>query len=134
MLAPLAWREAARLGWRTCPTSARPRRAGGTEPPKPAEPAAAKHDYSNVLANPARGAGVAFDDLPGFTRSAYHRDHALITHESRVWTSLPNWCAGPMFEPSHGRMKNRPACPHAHGPPPRTAFPVRTITHAGRTC
>lgn len=30
-------------------------------------------------------------DLPGFTRSVYHRDHALIAPESRVWAGLPGW-------------------------------------------
>jgi hypothetical protein len=32
-------------------------------------------------------------DLPGFTRSVYDRDHALVTPESRVWTGLDGWCA-----------------------------------------
>ncbi|KAI5062821.1 hypothetical protein GOP47_0021368 [Adiantum capillus-veneris] len=30
-------------------------------------------------------------DLPGFTRSMYTRDHALITPESQVFSSLPGW-------------------------------------------
>ncbi|CAA0808399.1 (S)-ureidoglycine aminohydrolase [Striga hermonthica] len=30
-------------------------------------------------------------DLPGFTRSVYMRDHALITPESHVFSPLPNW-------------------------------------------
>ncbi|KAI0520142.1 hypothetical protein KFK09_007613 [Dendrobium nobile] len=30
-------------------------------------------------------------DLPGFTRSVYKRDHALITPESQVFSPLPNW-------------------------------------------
>ncbi len=30
-------------------------------------------------------------DLPGFTRSVYTRDHALITPESRVFAGQPNW-------------------------------------------
>ncbi len=30
-------------------------------------------------------------DLPGFTRSTYSRDHALITPESRVWAGQPGW-------------------------------------------
>ncbi|KAL5230131.1 hypothetical protein ABZP36_028907 [Zizania latifolia] len=30
-------------------------------------------------------------DLPGFTRSVYKRDHALITPESHVFSPLPNW-------------------------------------------
>ncbi|KAL2464955.1 (S)-ureidoglycine aminohydrolase [Abeliophyllum distichum] len=30
-------------------------------------------------------------DLPGFTRSVYSRDHALITPESHVFSPLPDW-------------------------------------------
>ena len=30
-------------------------------------------------------------DLPGYSRSAYERDHALITPESRVWANQPGW-------------------------------------------
>ncbi|KAL3499736.1 hypothetical protein ACH5RR_038829 [Cinchona calisaya] len=30
-------------------------------------------------------------DLPGFTRSVYKRDHALITPESQVFSPLPDW-------------------------------------------
>lgn len=30
-------------------------------------------------------------DLPGFTRSVYKRDHALITPESHVFSPLPEW-------------------------------------------
>ena len=30
-------------------------------------------------------------DLPGFTRSVYKRDHALITPESHVYSPLPDW-------------------------------------------
>lgn len=33
-------------------------------------------------------------DLPGFTRSVYERDHALVTPESRVFAPGPaGWCA-----------------------------------------
>ena len=32
-------------------------------------------------------------DLPGFTRSVYERDHALITPESRVYAPLFGWRA-----------------------------------------
>ncbi len=31
-------------------------------------------------------------DLPGFTRSVYERDHALVTPESRVFQGVSNWC------------------------------------------
>ena len=34
---------------------------------------------------------VYFAELPGFTRSTYERDHALITPESRVWAGQPGW-------------------------------------------
>ncbi|MCL7051447.1 hypothetical protein MKW94_018862 [Papaver nudicaule] len=30
-------------------------------------------------------------DLPGFTRSVYNKDHALITPESHVFSPLPEW-------------------------------------------
>ncbi|KAJ7011316.1 hypothetical protein NC653_001676 [Populus alba x Populus x berolinensis] len=30
-------------------------------------------------------------DLPGFTRRVYERDHALITPESHVFSPLPEW-------------------------------------------
>jgi (S)-ureidoglycine aminohydrolase len=30
-------------------------------------------------------------DLPGFTRSVYTADHALITPESHVFSPLPEW-------------------------------------------
>lgn len=30
-------------------------------------------------------------DLPGFTRSVYAQDHALIAPESRVWQPFPGW-------------------------------------------
>ena len=32
-----------------------------------------------------------FLDLPGYTRSVYKRDHALITPESHVYSPLPDW-------------------------------------------
>ncbi|XP_010269826.1 PREDICTED: (S)-ureidoglycine aminohydrolase [Nelumbo nucifera] len=31
------------------------------------------------------------EDLPGFTRSVYKRDHAVITPESHVFSPLPDW-------------------------------------------
>ncbi|KNA12323.1 hypothetical protein SOVF_126930 [Spinacia oleracea] len=36
-------------------------------------------------------APVHLEDLPGFTRSVYRRDHALITPESHVLSPLPEW-------------------------------------------
>ncbi len=50
----------------------------------------AGHDYSNVFSK-GRDEGIKFADLPGFTRSAFERDHALITPESRVWSGTPGW-------------------------------------------
>ncbi|EPS69697.1 ureidoglycine aminohydrolase, partial [Genlisea aurea] len=44
-------------------------------------------------------------DLPGFTRSVYKKDHALITPESHVFSSLPNWnnsIAAYLITPSMG--------------------------------
>lgn len=45
----------------------------------------ARRQHSTTLAAVLRA------DLPGFTRSTYQRDHALITPESRVWTGHPGW-------------------------------------------
>ncbi|CAM6105874.1 unnamed protein product [Calypogeia fissa] len=36
-------------------------------------------------------AGVHLQDLPGFTRSVYERDYALITPESQVYSPIPGW-------------------------------------------
>ncbi|CAM0905924.1 unnamed protein product [Alopecurus aequalis] len=36
-------------------------------------------------------APVHLRDLPGFTRSVYKKDHALITPESHVFSPLPDW-------------------------------------------
>lgn len=39
-------------------------------------------------------------DLPGYTRSVYKPDHALITPESRVYAPLFGWCGdGSMLPP-----------------------------------
>lgn len=55
-----------------------------------AEQQATSWDYSNVF-SPARDLGISFSDLPGFTRSVYAQDHALVTTESRVWQGFPGW-------------------------------------------
>ncbi|PNW82696.1 hypothetical protein CHLRE_06g290000v5 [Chlamydomonas reinhardtii] len=34
---------------------------------------------------------LAFDNLPGFTRSASHFDHAVVSVESRVWAGQRGW-------------------------------------------
>ncbi|WZZ58017.1 hypothetical protein YC2023_058124 [Brassica napus] len=34
---------------------------------------------------------LIFVDLPGYTRSVYKRDRALITPESHVYSPLPDW-------------------------------------------
>ena len=51
---------------------------------------ATTHDYNAVFSK-ERDVGIKFEDLPGFTRSAFERDHALITPESRVWSGTPGW-------------------------------------------
>jgi len=53
-------------------------------------PAKMVHNYSSVLSQ-SRRSQVAFEELPGFTRSVYYRDHAVITPESRVWAGQPGW-------------------------------------------
>ena len=53
----------------------------------------------------ARNDGVSFSNLPGHTRGAYAPDHALITPESRVYTSLFGWketLAAWFITPRHG--------------------------------
>jgi len=45
--------------------------------------------YSKVM-DPTLSASH-LQDLPGFTRSVYERDHALITPESQVFSPLPGW-------------------------------------------
>ncbi|KAL4458393.1 hypothetical protein ABPG75_013258 [Micractinium tetrahymenae] len=47
-------------------------------------------DYSSLL-SPARFQGIAFEDLPGFTRSVYERNYALVTPESLVFAGNPLW-------------------------------------------
>ena len=34
---------------------------------------------------------ILFSDLPGFTRSVYKSNHALISPESHVYGPLPDW-------------------------------------------
>mmetsp|Transcript_1930 Transcript_1930/g.2159 ORF Transcript_1930/g.2159 Transcript_1930/m.2159 type:complete len:304 (-) Transcript_1930:222-1133(-) len=46
--------------------------------------------YAKV-SQPTRQQGISFTDLPGFTRSVYERDHALIAPESRVFGGFPGW-------------------------------------------
>ncbi|KAL5715771.1 (S)-ureidoglycine aminohydrolase [Ranunculus cassubicifolius] len=48
-----------------------------------------KTDYGKVI-NPTLSP-IHLQDLPGFTRSVYRKDHALITPESHVFTPLTNW-------------------------------------------
>jgi (S)-ureidoglycine aminohydrolase len=42
------------------------------------------------VTNPTLAPGH-LQDLPGFTRSVYKKDHALITPESHVFSPLPDW-------------------------------------------
>jgi hypothetical protein len=54
-------------------------------------------------------------DLPGFTRSVYERDYALITPESRVWAAHPAWqvAARPHLPAASRRARRRRAEPCA---------------------
>lgn len=52
-------------------------------------PSESKHLYWKVT-NPTLSPSH-LQDLPGFTRSVYKRDHALITPESHVFSPLPDW-------------------------------------------
>ncbi|MEW5316628.1 MAG: hypothetical protein WDW38_007988 [Sanguina aurantia] len=47
-------------------------------------------EYGDLFSQ-ARYSGLAFKDLPGFTRSVYERDHALVAPESRVWAGQRGW-------------------------------------------
>lgn len=47
-------------------------------------------DYSTLL-SPPKYTGITFDNLPGFTRSVYERNWALITPESHVFQANPAW-------------------------------------------
>lgn len=58
--------------------------------PAAAKKAPVKHDYSEVL-SAQRDAALSYDTVPGFTRSVYRPDYALITAESRVWAGQPGW-------------------------------------------
>ncbi|KAI5602140.1 hypothetical protein BDE02_01G137100 [Populus trichocarpa] len=60
-------------------------------PPSPfeTETASSKPLYWRVT-NPTLSPSH-LQDLPGFTRSVYERDHALITPESHVFSPLPEW-------------------------------------------
>ena len=51
--------------------------------------AAASHDYSAVMRSAT--AGLDFDNLPGYTRSAHYADHALIGVENRVFAGQRGW-------------------------------------------
>ncbi|GAB4822109.1 hypothetical protein N2152v2_009155 [Parachlorella kessleri] len=46
--------------------------------------------YANIMAS-SRYEGIQFEDLPGFTRSVYARNYALVTPESHVWAGNPAW-------------------------------------------
>lgn len=48
---------------------------------------------------------VCLTDLPGFTRSVYKRDHALITPESHVFSPLPDWYVLFCFEFTVGQFR-----------------------------
>ncbi|KAG2500763.1 hypothetical protein HYH03_001525 [Edaphochlamys debaryana] len=52
-------------------------------------PSCGGHDYSGVFRTHERG--LDFGELPGFTRSSHHADHALIGVESRVYAGQRGW-------------------------------------------
>ncbi|KAI3938801.1 hypothetical protein MKW92_046442 [Papaver armeniacum] len=58
-------------------------------PPSEVEDSSSKSQYWKVT-NPTLSP-IHLQDLPGFTRSVYKRDHALITPESHVFSPLPEW-------------------------------------------
>ncbi|XP_026425672.1 (S)-ureidoglycine aminohydrolase-like [Papaver somniferum] len=58
-------------------------------PPSEEEDSNSKSQYWKVT-NPTLSP-LHLQDLPGFTRSVYKRDHALITPESHVLSPLPEW-------------------------------------------
>ncbi|XP_026432600.1 (S)-ureidoglycine aminohydrolase-like [Papaver somniferum] len=58
-------------------------------PPSEEEDSSSKSQYWKVT-NPTLSP-LHLQDLPGFTRSVYKRDHALITPESHVFSPLPEW-------------------------------------------
>lgn len=51
-------------------------------------------DYSRVLAPEIGTENAPFLHLPGFTRSVYKPNYALVTPESRVWLGNPLWQRG----------------------------------------
>lgn len=82
------------------------------------------------------GKGVQFGDLPGFTRSVVERDFALLTPESRVWTSVPGWQVRMNREerrpfppqpilPSYGESGADERLTHRGGGSPASASPPR---------
>lgn len=56
-----------------------------------------------LLTNP-RLIWLCSSDLPGFTRTVYKRDHALITPESHVFSPLPEWYFWLAFESSGRKL------------------------------
>ena len=80
--------------------------------------------------------GVQAGDLPGFTRSVVERDFALLTPESRVWTSVPGWQVRIYREerrpsppqpilPSYGESGADERLTHRGGGSPASASPPR---------
>lgn len=62
--------------------------------------------YSEVFAPERRASHAAFRDLPGFTRSTYQANYALVTPESRVWLPNEDW---PGCKTSHIISRATPA-------------------------
>ena len=69
--------------------------------------------------------GVQAGDLPGFTRSVVERDFALLTPESRVWTSVPGW------QVRINREERRPSPPQPILPSYGESGADERLTHRG---
>lgn len=63
-------------------------------------------NYSEVFAPERRASHAAFRDLPGFTRSTFKANYALVTPESRVWLPHEDW---PGCKTSHVISRATPA-------------------------
>jgi len=105
---------------------AHPAAAADAAPPRP--PARADADAARPVSppHPTRA------DLPGFTRSFYDRDHALITHESRVWLPGLRWCVRARAAPLWRRRRALAPTARAHPSPP-LPHPVAALQTTKKT-
>lgn len=56
-------------------------------------------------------------DLPGFTRSFYNRNHALVAPESQVYAGNPLWCVGLLCTTSSPALERSHCLPSDSQPP-----------------